>query len=51
MAGEMFVSRRGLLCRDLEQGDVMIADHLSSHQVEGAKEALAEVGAHICVGS
>jgi len=48
MTGEMFVAWvRQSLCRNLKQGDVVIADNLSSHKVDGVKEALAEVGAHI----
>jgi len=36
MTGEMFVAWvRELLCRDLKLGDVVIADNLSSHKVDG----------------
>jgi transposase len=38
---------REFLCPTLKQGDVVIADNLSSHKVAGVREAIEAVGARL----
>ncbi len=48
MNGEMFLAwvRQGLVAA-LKQGDVVIMDNLSTHKVQGVREAIEEVGARL----
>jgi transposase len=49
MDGATFVAYvREFLCPTLRSGDVVIADNLSSHKVNGVREAIEAVGAHMC---
>lgn len=48
MDGEMFLAYvRTFLCPTLKPGDMVIADHLSSHKVAGVQEAIEAVGAKL----
>ncbi len=48
MNGEAFlVYVRDFLCPTLKPGDIVIADNLSSHKVEGVREAIEAVGANL----
>lgn len=48
MDGEMFLAWvEQFLCPTLKSGDIVILDHLSSHKVDGIKEAVALAGATV----
>lgn len=48
MDGEMFLAWvEQFLCPTLKPGDIAILDNLSSHKVDGVKEAIAAVGATV----
>ena len=49
MTGPVFlVYVQQILCPTLKQGDIVIADNLRCHKVEGVKKAIEERGAQIC---
>jgi len=48
MDGEMFLAWvRQFLCPTLALGDIVILDNLSSHKVQGVREAIQAVGATV----
>jgi len=48
MDGEMFLAWvRQFLCPTLQPGDIVILDTLSSHKVDGVKQAISAVGATV----
>ena len=48
MDGEMFLAWvRQFLCPTLQPGDIVILDNLSSHKVDGVKQAISAVGATV----
>ena len=47
--GEIFLAYvRDFLCPTLKPGNIVIADNLGSHKVDGVRQAIEAAGASIC---